>query len=72
MKKGYGPGHTKRALLGGFKSSADEEKCLYIGAAEIEDDMCVECSSKADRDRWALALQQLCHVHRHWPHLVRP
>src|SRR3546814_8647562 len=65
VRRGYGPGHTKRSLVGGVKSPAVEEKSLYIGVSNVDDDICAECNSKADRDRWVVALQQLVHVQKH-------
>ena len=72
VRRGYGPGHMKKGMVGGVKSTAVEDKALYISAAKSEEDICLEFSSRVERDRWAVALQRVSYVQTNWPGKVKP
>ena len=69
----FGPGHYKSSLLGGKKTTATEERSLYIHADEAypDDDICLEFNTSGDREKWFEVMTALLLASSSCPHYLQ-
>lgn len=69
----YGPNHYKSGLLGGKKTSATEERCLYVhsDSSAPDDEICLEFNTSGDREKWFDVLSALLLASSTCPHYLQ-
>lgn len=85
----YGPGHYKSGLLGGLphsptpltyipllpgkKTSASEDRCLYVQAdsSAPDDDICLEFNTSGDCQKWFDVFTALLLASSNCPHYLQ-
>lgn len=69
----YGPGHYKSSLLGGKKTSASEERSLYIQSDVTypDDEICLEFNTAGDREKWFEVVTALLLASSSCPHYLQ-
>jgi len=64
---GFGSGHYKKSK----KTSASEEKSLFVDSLNDNSKVAIECKTKEERDQWVVSLQILLKVARQWPQKLK-
>jgi hypothetical protein len=73
VQKGYGPGHYKTGILGGKKTKAAQDRCLFLTASDKgspDDAITIEFANASDCNKWFDVLSALLFASVACPHFL--